>query len=129
MAPRIPTRTEILELLGSETRALHAREIAARLRDALPETYVARFGGDEFVLLRCEDVVGNARATAAAAAAAFAAPFWVAGKPVYLTASIGVVACVAADASTDELLRRADQAMYDAKKAGKDRVVQVEIKS
>jgi ribonuclease R len=32
MAPRLPTRTEILELLGAETRPLHAREIAARLR-------------------------------------------------------------------------------------------------
>jgi ribonuclease R len=32
MAPRFPTRAEILELLGSEDRPLHAREIAARLR-------------------------------------------------------------------------------------------------
>src|ERR1700682_4974162 len=32
MAPRLPTRTEIIELFGSETPPLHAREIAARLR-------------------------------------------------------------------------------------------------
>jgi ribonuclease R len=32
MAPRLPTRTEILELFGSETPPMHAREIAARLR-------------------------------------------------------------------------------------------------
>src|ERR1700716_4588573 len=32
MAPRLPPRTEILELPGSETRPMHAREIAARLR-------------------------------------------------------------------------------------------------
>jgi ribonuclease R len=32
MAPRLPTRSEILELLASETRPMHAREIAARLR-------------------------------------------------------------------------------------------------
>src|SRR5438093_599435 len=44
-----------------------------------------------------------------------------------VTASIGVVACTATDASTDDLLRRADQAMYDAKKSGKDRVVQVAL--
>jgi diguanylate cyclase (GGDEF)-like protein len=44
-----------------------------------------------------------------------------------VTASIGVVSCMATDASTDDLLRRADQAMYDAKKAGKDRVVQVAL--
>jgi len=44
-----------------------------------------------------------------------------------VTASIGVVACTATEASTDDLLRRADQAMYDAKRAGKDRVVQVAV--
>src|SRR5258705_80876 len=44
-----------------------------------------------------------------------------------VTASIGVVSCAATDASTDDLLRRADQAMYDAKKSGKDRVVQVAL--
>ena len=44
-----------------------------------------------------------------------------------VTASIGVVACTATEASTDDLLRRADQAMYDAKKSGKDRVVQVAL--
>ncbi|MDP9002424.1 MAG: ribonuclease R, partial [Myxococcota bacterium] len=32
MAPRLPTRTEVLELLSSEERPLHAREIATRLR-------------------------------------------------------------------------------------------------
>ena len=32
MAPRLPSRADILELLGAETRPLHAREIAARLR-------------------------------------------------------------------------------------------------
>lgn len=32
MAPRLPTRTEVLELLDSEPRPMHAREIAARLR-------------------------------------------------------------------------------------------------
>jgi ribonuclease R len=32
MAPRLPSRAEVLDLLGSETRPLHAREIASRLR-------------------------------------------------------------------------------------------------
>jgi len=42
-----------------------------------------------------------------------------------VTASIGVVAVAGTEAGTDELLRKADQAMYAAKRAGKDRVVQV----
>ncbi|HLB81630.1 MAG TPA: diguanylate cyclase, partial [Gemmatimonadales bacterium] len=42
-----------------------------------------------------------------------------------VTASIGVVAVSGTEAGSDELLRKADQAMYEAKRAGKDRVVQV----
>ena len=42
-----------------------------------------------------------------------------------VTASIGVVAVSGTEAGSDELLRKADQAMYAAKQAGKDRVVQV----
>jgi len=42
-----------------------------------------------------------------------------------VTASIGVVAVSGTEAGTDELLRKADQAMYAAKRAGKDRVVRV----
>jgi diguanylate cyclase (GGDEF)-like protein len=42
-----------------------------------------------------------------------------------VTASIGVVAVSGTEAGTDELIRKADQAMYEAKRAGKDRVVQV----
>jgi len=48
------------------------------------------------------------------------------GTPT-VTASIGVVSCSAPEANTDELLRRADQAMYEAKRSGKDRVVQVAL--
>jgi diguanylate cyclase (GGDEF)-like protein len=116
-------RFRVVNELGDHTAGdTVLREIAARLRDALPETYVARFGGDEFVLLRCEDVAGTARATAAAAAAAFTAPFWVAGKPVYLTASIGVA--TAPDDASDELalIGTAEAAVFEAKRLGRNMV-------
>ena len=116
-------RFRVINELGDHTAGdTVLREIAARLRDALPETYVARFGGDEFVLLRCEDVPGAARATAAAAAAAFIAPFWVAGKPVYLTASIGVA--TAPDDASDELalIGTAEAAVFEAKRLGRNMV-------
>ena len=116
-------RFRVINELGDHTAGdTVLREIAARLREALPETYVARFGGDEFVLLRCENVPGAARATAAAAAAAFAAPFWVAGKPVYLTASIGVA--TAPDDASDELalIGTAEAAVFEAKRLGRNMV-------
>ena len=116
-------RFRVVNELGDHTAGdTVLREIAARLREALPQTYVARFGGDEFVLLRCEDVPGAARETAAAAAAAFAAPFWVAGKPVYLTASIGVA--TAPDDASDELalIGTAEAAVFEAKRLGRNMV-------
>ena len=116
-------RFRVVNELGDHTAGdTVLREIAARLREALPETYVARFGGDEFVLLRCEDVPGAARATAAAAAAAFGAPFWVAGKPVYLTASIGIA--TAPDDASDELalVGTAEAAVFEAKRLGRNMV-------
>ena len=116
-------RFRVVNELGDHTAGdTVLREIAARLREALPETYVARFGGDEFVLLRCEDTPGAARATAAAAAGAFAAPFWVAGRPVYLTASIGVA--TAPDDAEDELalIGTAEAAVFEAKRLGRNMV-------
>lgn len=116
-------RFRVINELGDHTAGdTVLREIAARLRDALSETFVARFGGDEFVLLRCEDTPGTARATAAAAAAAFAAPFWVAGKPVYLTASIGVA--TAPDDASDilALIGMAEAAVFEAKRLGRNLV-------
>jgi diguanylate cyclase (GGDEF)-like protein len=98
------------------------REIATRLRDALPDAYVARFGGDEFVLLRLEDTPEAAAQTVDAAVAAFAEPFTVALKPVFLTASIGVAQ--APDDATDvaALIGTAEAAVFEAKRLGRNTV-------
>ncbi len=44
-----------------------------------------------------------------------------------VTASIGVVSVAATDAGSDAVLRTADQAMYQAKRGGKDRIAQVAL--
>src|SRR2546428_26813 len=44
-----------------------------------------------------------------------------------VTASIGVVSWTGGNTDSDDVLRKADAAMYEAKRAGKDRVVQVAI--
>jgi diguanylate cyclase (GGDEF)-like protein len=116
-------RFRVVNELGDHTAGdTVLREVAARLRDALPDAYVARFGGDEFVLLRCEDVPGAARATAEAAAGVFASPFWVGGKPVYLTASVGVA--TAPDDASDvlALIGMAEAAVFEAKRSGRNTV-------
>jgi len=85
---------------------------------------VGRLGGDEFAVLMPETDAQLADAAAKRLVASLRNVFK--GTP-NVTASIGLVSCTATDASTDDLLRRADQAMYDAKRKGKDRVVQVAI--
>jgi diguanylate cyclase (GGDEF)-like protein len=112
---------------GHQTGDAVLRLVADAMRSSVRQAdIVGRLGGDEFAVLMPETDSALADAAAKRLAAGLRSVFK--GTPT-VTASIGVVSCSAPEANTDELLRRADQAMYDAKKAGKDRVVQVEIKS
>jgi diguanylate cyclase (GGDEF)-like protein len=85
---------------------------------------VARLGGDEFAIL-LEDLTTEAAALVVAerAVSLVAAPFDLAGKPASVSASIGVAVRSDDSTGTDTLIAEADAAMYDAKRAGKGRVV------
>ncbi len=94
-----------------------------RLREALRTAdTVARFGGDEFVIL-CEDLEseGAAICIAERIAETFGAPFELGGRKHYLTVSVGLVFVEAGRATATEVLRDADAAMYRAKGGGKGR--------
>jgi diguanylate cyclase (GGDEF)-like protein/PAS domain S-box-containing protein len=81
---------------------------------------VARFGGDEFALL-LEDVVEEEAVTLARRLVGeLAEPVALAGRDVALGASIGIVLS-GGGASSEELVRNADVAMYAAKDAGRGR--------
>ncbi|MBI2710486.1 MAG: EAL domain-containing protein [Actinobacteria bacterium] len=97
-------------------------DVAERLSGALrPGDTVARFGGDEFVVL-CEDVDGldEARAIAQRLLDTLRPPIEVAGGQVYATASIGI-RLVTDDADAGALVADADAAMYKAKASGRAR--------
>jgi diguanylate cyclase (GGDEF)-like protein len=98
------------------------RELAHRLREALPEAYVGRFGGDEFVLLCCEETAGEARAAADTAAAVFTEPFVVAGKPVHLTASVGIASAPEDAPDVGTLIATAEAAVFEAKRFGRNTI-------
>ncbi|XOV88606.1 MAG: diguanylate cyclase [Pseudomonadota bacterium] len=104
------------------------KEIAGNLLlQVRGEDTVARLGGDEFVVLseQVQDT-GSARIAAERIAAAVAKPIVIsAGKRadtihVTVTASIGIALCPNDGDSLEKLINRADEAMYHAKRDGKD---------
>jgi diguanylate cyclase (GGDEF)-like protein/PAS domain S-box-containing protein len=123
---------------GHEVGDLLLVEVADRLNACVRETdTVARFGGDEFVvLLRYLDADQSESATQARNVAekirtALAAPYFLKivrqGEPEKTvehrcSASIGAVLFVNHEISQDEILKRADTAMYQAKEAGRNMV-------
>ncbi len=98
--------------------------IARRLEEAVrPSDTVARHGGDEFVIL-CDNVadVDQVLKVAQRLTRVMAEPFTIAGRPVYVSASVGVTVADATRTTTSaELLSEADSAAYRAKENGKAR--------
>ena len=99
------------------------KAVAQRLLESLRDNdVVARFGGDEFVVLAEVADAEEALGLAGRLVAGLTAPFDIAGRELSITASVGVV--VTDDASDpDAVLRDADTAMYRAKESGRARVV------
>ena len=95
-------------------------EITRRLQDSLPRTdAVARWGGEEFVVLLRDCRIDDAVATAEKIRARIAErPFDDAGRA---TVSIGA-AELAAEDDLDSWLARADEALYKAKRSGRNAV-------
>lgn len=98
------------------------RSVADRLGSALrDDDTIARFGGDEFVLL-LEDVEGHANVVRLAERImeAFRSPYFVGNHEFHITSSIGI-ALYPDDGETSEILvRNADIAMYKAKDSGRN---------
>ncbi|WP_171166412.1 bifunctional diguanylate cyclase/phosphodiesterase [Streptomyces sp. I05A-00742] len=93
-------------------------QIAARLRDALPrDAEAARLGGDEFaVLLPAVDSLTSAQRAARGLVAALGSPLDLDGLTLVLEASAGVAVHPDHALDAEGLLRRADVAMYQAKR-------------
>ncbi|MGV7208722.1 putative bifunctional diguanylate cyclase/phosphodiesterase [Oxalobacteraceae bacterium A2-2] len=119
----------INDTLGHDQGDTLLRDAAARMAGAVRASdTVARFGGDEFVVLLEDAGQGEAEVAAVAQEVArkvllaFEAPFMIAGGLQHTTPSMGVALFDGA-ASADDTLRRADLAMYQAKAAGRNNAV------
>jgi diguanylate cyclase (GGDEF)-like protein len=117
------------DTLGHDKGDLLLQIIAKRLVNCIREgDTVARFGGDEFVVV-LENLSENPTEAAAQAEivgikiiASICEPLQLAGHDYRATASIGSTLFAAQRADIEELLKQADIAMYQAKAAGRDRL-------
>lgn len=99
-------------------------EMARRFRAAAgSEDMVARWGGDEFVVVHpCNgtDIAASARELAGRLIAAAAQPVEIGGVAAQVGLSIGIAVAGPGLSNPDRLLHDADQALYQAKRAGRN---------
>jgi diguanylate cyclase (GGDEF)-like protein len=99
--------------------------VAERLVRATPDnSECARLGGDEFAILLCGEAAS--RKNALAIAKKIQKALWktasVGGGITKISASIGIYAQIEGDSNIADVFRRSDIAMYEAKKAGGERI-------
>lgn len=116
---------EVNDTFGHDTGDLLLVDVAQRMRDTLGEgSTVARFGGDEFVLLLpMVEKALEVEQKLERLLVALAEPFRVSGVTLHISASIGVTFYPQGRMiEADQLIRQADQAMYQAKIGGRNRL-------
>lgn len=115
------------DTLGHDQGDLLLQQVAQRLSVCVREgDTVARIGGDEFVVM-LESLSDNLQEAAAQAEtvgekiiASLSRPYRFPGYEHHTTASIGIAMFLGCNDMADELLKRADMAMYQAKAAGRN---------
>jgi diguanylate cyclase (GGDEF)-like protein len=116
------------DTLGHDVADEMIREVSRRLASTVrPTDFVGRFGGDEFI------IVAEALSDASEAGNLGARLLDVVAQPLpglgsrVITASIGVALIRSNAIEAREAIRRADTAMYEAKRSGRDRCVIAEV--
>ncbi|NDW02962.1 diguanylate cyclase domain-containing protein [Jiella pacifica] len=109
---------QVNDTLGHPAGDALIRAVGARLRQAAPDgATVARLGGDEFAILTPRMAPAHVATLCETIIAAIGQPFEIHGAEADVGVSIGVAA-IGRAATPDVMIRRADRALYRAKRAG-----------
>jgi len=115
------------DTLGHDMGDLLLQQVAQRLVHCIREgDTVARLGGDEFVVMleglghELRDAAAQAETIGRKILGALVAPYDLAGRRHQSTSSIGITLFEGSVHTIDELMKRADLAMYNAKTAGRN---------
>jgi diguanylate cyclase len=113
---------QVNDRFGHQTGDVVLTQVAQALRSQVrPTDMLARTGGEEFVVLVHDEPATGllmlAERLRTAVARAVRTPD---GQPVHI--SLGVARCTATDAQAENVLSRADAALYRAKQQGRNRV-------
>lgn len=111
----------INDTLGHDIGDLLLKETAKRLKAALRETdFVCRVGGDEFIILLNNITNNEVNKLAQRIVDAFKDKFVLRGNTLFVTPSIGISIYPNHGNDIETLIKKADDAMYLAKKKGKN---------
>ena len=115
---------EVNDTLGHDVGDILLQEAGRRIRHCVRDAdTVARLGGDEFTVLLTElpDHTTHVEDIAQKIIARLAEPYQLGNETAYVSASIGITLFPSDAEDIDTLVKHADQAMYAAKKQGRNR--------
>jgi len=114
---------DVNDTLGHDAGDLLLQEAAKRLSAALRKAdTVARFGGDEYVLIIPDlKLIEDTIPVAQKIVDSFRKPFLIGTQQLFVTTSIGIAVYPNDGTDADILLKNADKAMYQAKQTGRNR--------
>lgn len=116
---------EANDMLGHDAGDMLLRQAAERIRSCIRQKdTVARLGGDEFTVILTEfDVLKDVQIVAGKILKEMAKPFSILQELIHISASIGITMFPQDAATSEHLISNADQAMYAAKGAGRNRFI------